>query len=157
VNNVKIHNIDFQNRAQMRGLIEQIRKDLRLKNTGIEAARQSMQDFLSERYNKEYLDGQKSSGSFGNHGCSEDFFDIATFQHNNQQLMTYLQDLDINPYTLDPQKQTQFFTDNKLLFPNLHQELYPPPTNQKRDNSQSHSHKSASLKGLSPQSGGSSL
>ena len=74
--------------------------------------------------------------------------------------MAYLQDLDINPYTLDPQKQQQFFTDIKLLFPNLHQELYPLPTNLKRDShghSHSHGHKGGSgLKGCSPQSSSSS-
>ena len=35
----------------MRGLIELIRKDLRHKNTGIEAARQSMQEFMNENSN----------------------------------------------------------------------------------------------------------
>ena len=51
--------------------------------------------------------------------------------------MAYLQELDINPYTLDPQRQQQFFTDTKLLFPNLYQMLYPNfTTHQKKDNSQ---------------------
>jgi hypothetical protein len=35
----------------MRGLIELIRKDLRHKNTGIEAARGSMQAFMNETIN----------------------------------------------------------------------------------------------------------
>jgi hypothetical protein len=39
--------------------------------------------------------------------------------------MSYLQELDINPYSLDPLQQQQLFTDIKLLFPNLYQQLYP--------------------------------
>jgi ribosomal protein L16/L10AE len=49
VKDVKIHNVDFQNKSQVRGLIELIRKDLKLKNTALEAANQSMQQYLTKR------------------------------------------------------------------------------------------------------------
>lgn len=47
VNNIKIYNADLQNKSQVRGLIETIRKDLRVKNQAIEAAKVQMKQFIS--------------------------------------------------------------------------------------------------------------
>jgi hypothetical protein len=44
---------------------------------------------------------------------------------NNQQLLHSLQELDVNPYTLDPNNQLALTTDVKVLFPNLFNDLYP--------------------------------
>lgn len=38
--------------------------------------------------------------------------------------MAWLQELDINPYVLDPYCQKQLTSDLKTLFPNLYQGLY---------------------------------
>ena len=51
-------------------------------------------------------------------------------------MVQWLQDLDINPYTIDPYSQSQLSVDLKLLFPNLYKQLF-------QDNSKhSSSHKS---------------
>ena len=38
----------------------------------------------------------------------------------SHQLMSWLQDLNINPYTLDPYDVTQFSTDLKTIYPNFY-------------------------------------
>ena len=78
VNNVKIHNVDFQNRPQIRGLIETIKKDLKIKNTAIEAAKHQMKPFVKEKV----TDGEATASQLG--------MDINSFQQNNQQLMAWI-------------------------------------------------------------------
>jgi hypothetical protein len=46
VNNIKIFNADLQNKSQLRGLIEVIKKDLKLKNQAVEAAKNQMKNFM---------------------------------------------------------------------------------------------------------------
>lgn len=58
VNNVKIHNVDHQNRSQIRGLIENIKKDLKLKNQAIESTKQQMQQYIKR---EEVSEGMKLS------------------------------------------------------------------------------------------------
>lgn len=48
VNNVKIYNFDLQNKAQIRGLLEIIKKDLKLKNSALNLAKQSYNQFLEQ-------------------------------------------------------------------------------------------------------------
>ena len=38
----------------------------------------------------------------------------------SHQLMSWLRDLNINPYTLDPYDVTQFSTDLKTIYPNFY-------------------------------------
>ena len=68
----------------MRGLIELIRKDLRHKNTGIEAARVSMQAFMNETINTQNRNGKNAGVKGTQTNFKEEIFDIATFQYNNQ-------------------------------------------------------------------------
>ena len=42
----------------------------------------------------------------------------------SHQLMQWLQDLDINPYTLDPFEQTQFTTELRTIYPNFYRQLF---------------------------------
>lgn len=81
-----------------------------------------MQQYLTKR-SSTTQEGSKQNQSKSQ--WTKSSFDITAFQQNNQQLMSYLQELDINPYSLDPLQQQQLFTDIKLLFPNLYQQLYP--------------------------------
>ena len=93
VNNIKIHNIDFQNRPQIRGLIETIKKDLKIKNQAIETAKNSMKALVKEKVSNE----EDTAAKLG--------VDINTFTQNNHQLMSWMQELDINPYNLSPSSQ----------------------------------------------------
>lgn len=56
---------------------------------------------------------------------SEMPFDESTIQQNNLQLLAWLQELDINPYNLDPYSNLLLTTELRTLFPNLFSELYP--------------------------------
>lgn len=50
---------------------------------------------------EEVMNGMKlSDGEY-----TSAMLDISAFQQNNQQLLAWIQDLDINPYTLDPYSQ----------------------------------------------------
>lgn len=93
VNNIKIHNVDFQNRPQIRGLIETIKKDLKIKNQAIETAKNSMKALVKEKV----LNEEDTAAKLG--------VDINTFTQNNHQLMSWMQELDINPYNLSPFSQ----------------------------------------------------
>jgi hypothetical protein len=76
VNNVKIHNVDHQNRSQIRGLIENIKKDLKLKNQAIESTKQQMQQYIKR---DEVQEGIKlSNGEY-----TSAMLDISAFQQNN--------------------------------------------------------------------------
>jgi len=44
VNDTKIYNVDFQNRAQIRGVIETIRKALKAKNVGLNSTLEAMKN-----------------------------------------------------------------------------------------------------------------
>lgn len=50
--------------------------------------------------------------------------DIFAFQHQHPQLLAWLQELDINPYTLNPFSTQSLTTDIKVLYPNFHKNLY---------------------------------
>lgn len=72
MNNVKIHNVDHQNRSQVRVLIETIKKDLKLKNSAIEAAKEQMQQYIKQ---EEVINGVKlSDGEY-----TSAMLDIAAF------------------------------------------------------------------------------
>lgn len=53
--------------------------------------------------------------------------DIFAFQHQNPQLLSWMQELDINPYTLDPFSTQSLTTDIKVLYPNFFKNLYQTP------------------------------
>jgi hypothetical protein len=53
VNDTKIYNVDFQNRAQIRGVIETIRKALKAKNVGLNSTLEAMKNqILAEQQNQ---------------------------------------------------------------------------------------------------------
>lgn len=72
VNNIKIFNADLQNKSQLRGLIEGIKKDLKLKNQALEAARVQMKNFMIPN----------------DSGCGQ--IDIFAFQQHHPQLLTWI-------------------------------------------------------------------
>ena len=71
VNNIKIHNVDFQNRPQIRGLMESIKKDLKIKNQAIENAKAHMKPLVKEKAVSE----DDTAAKLG--------VDINTFSQNN--------------------------------------------------------------------------
>jgi len=83
VNNVKIHNLDFQNRPQIRGLLDNVKKDLRMKNQAIEQTRQAMLQFATEQRARRDALGRPAQ-------FLPPEFDMEGFAKQNQQLMAWL-------------------------------------------------------------------
>lgn len=134
VKDIKIHNADFQNKAQIRGLMESTKKNLKIRNLAVLTAQQAMKQQIE-------MEGGESVFAKMQNGI-----DLATLQTNksmvprvngngtklksdmmplpSHQLMTWLQDLDINPYTLDPFDCTQLSTELRTIYPNFYKQLY---------------------------------
>jgi hypothetical protein len=86
------------------------------------------------------------------HNYSATKLDIFSFAQQHPQLLAWIQDLDVNPYTLNPYSNQQLTTDIKVLFPNLYPSLFQQSNSTSIQSKSSGSPKKLVVKSEPPQS-----